>query len=257
MSAIGAFAGVARGVTLGSVRPSGGNGCPAVRRVTTAGRVVPGFGGAGAVSGLGSRASHGVVGGAILAARRASKSVAADRRVGLRVVARAAGAAPEQGDTRLGSGFSRISADVRNQVRKNFTKLPVAIFCLLCGFAITALFPHPESPGDAPICFTIIFLCEFLSSVLYSPKRPRGLLKWLKVGTLIPLGEGRQSTSTDTDRRGREGGTGRGKKGLARCISYCTVFSQFNLHFTADEKFSLQSFFFGRASRFPIITVTV
>lgn len=144
----------------------------------------------GGVSGLGSRRSQGVVGGAIItSAARMSSKVAADRRGGLRVVARVtAGTSPQGGDTRLGSGFSRISEDVRNQVKKNFTRFPIALFSLLVGFSMCAFFPHPESPGDAPIAFTIIFLCEFLSSVLYSPKRPRGLLKWLKTGKLIPLG---------------------------------------------------------------------
>ena len=67
--------------------------------------------------------------------------------------------------------------------------MEVVIQPLLVGFSMCAFFPHPESPGDAAICFTIIFLAEFLSSVLYSPKRPRGLLKWLKAGKLIPLGK--------------------------------------------------------------------
>ena len=68
-----------------------------------------------------------------------------------------------------------------------FACSPIALFCLLSGFALCALFPHPESPGDAPICFTIIFLSEFLSSVLYAAKRPRGMLKWLRKGKLFPL----------------------------------------------------------------------
>jgi len=32
--------------------------------------------------------------------------------------------------------------------------------------------------------FTIVTLSEFLSSVLYSPKKQVGLLKWLKKGRL-------------------------------------------------------------------------
>ena len=67
------------------------------------------------------------------------------------------------------------------------SQLPWALAALLIGFAMTAYFPHPESPGDAPICLTIVFLAEFLSSVLYSPKRPRGILKFLKLNDIVPL----------------------------------------------------------------------
>jgi hypothetical protein len=125
MSAIGAFTGVvARGV---SCSPSSS------RRVQRA----SGSAVVGRASGLGSRRSQGVVGagGAITATAAAAVRTrkVADRR-GLFVVARAAGTgAPEGGDTRLGSGLSRISADVRNQIKKNFTMLPVALICLLVG----------------------------------------------------------------------------------------------------------------------------
>jgi len=55
---------------------------------------------------------------------------------------------------------------------------------LVVGFSMCAFFPHPESPQDAVIVFTIVTLSEFLSSVLYSPKKQVGLLKWLKKGRL-------------------------------------------------------------------------
>ena len=112
---------------------------------------------------------------------------------GLTVVARVANTTPpggpggDAGDTRLSSGVSGIVRSIRGNVSKNFTKLPWALVALLIGFAMTAYFPHPESPGDAPICLTIVFLAEFLSSVLYSPKRPRGILKFLKFNDLVPL----------------------------------------------------------------------
>ena len=112
---------------------------------------------------------------------------------GLTVVARFANTTPpggpggDAGDTRLSSGVSGIVRSIRGNVSKNFTKLPWALVALLIGFAMTAYFPHPESPGDAPICLTIVFLAEFLSSVLYSPKRPRGILKFLKFNDLVPL----------------------------------------------------------------------
>ena len=76
---------------------------------------------------------------------------------------------------------------MRDRVKRNFRMLPLALICILVGFSMCAFFPHPESPGDATICFTIIFLSEFLSSVLYAAKRPRGLLKWLRRGKVVPL----------------------------------------------------------------------
>jgi hypothetical protein len=125
-------------------------------------------------------------------ARRTGAPVHAHPR-GLTVVARVANTTPpggpggDAGDTRLSSGVSGIVRSIRGNVSKNFTKLPWALVALLIGFAMTAYFPHPESPGDAPICLTIVFLAEFLSSVLYSPKRPRGILKFLKFNDLVPL----------------------------------------------------------------------
>lgn len=195
MSAIGAVATglTARGVsarhTVGG-RVSTGKQSSPVRASARAVVVSRGV----TAKGLAARRARGAVGAAGLSSRGSAASMSASKagsrdvnRRGLRVVARAAGSAPEGGDTRLGSGFARISADVRNQIRRNFTMLPVALICLLVGFSMCAFFPHPESPGDAAICFTIIFLAEFLSSVLYSPKRPRGMLKLLKVGKFVPL----------------------------------------------------------------------
>lgn len=129
---------------------------------------------------------------------RASSALAASRRTrvggarrhGLTVVARVANTTSpsgDAGDTRLSSGVGGIVRSIRSNVSKNFNKLPWALVALLIGFAMTAYFPHPESPGDAPICLTIVFLAEFLSSVLYSPKRPRGILKFLKLNDLVPL----------------------------------------------------------------------
>ena len=93
-------------------------------------------------------------------------------RRGLRVVARVASSTPpEDGETRVANSVGGLYESLRDRVQRNFRMLPIALFCLLSGFALCALFPHPESPGDAPICFTIIFLSEFLSSVLYAAKR--------------------------------------------------------------------------------------
>lgn len=146
-------------------------------------------------SSTGAKAAHasGLTAGAVpvrasaLAASRRTRVGA--RKHGLTVVARAANTAPpsDSGDTRLSSGVGGIVRSIRQNVSKNFNKLPWALAALLIGFAMTAYFPHPESPGDAPICLTIVFLAEFLSSVLYSPKRPRGILKFLKLNDLVPL----------------------------------------------------------------------
>ena len=148
-------------------------------------------------SSTGAKAAHasGLTAGAV--PMRASSALAASRRTrvggarrhGLTVVARAANTAPpsDSGDTRLSSGVGGIVRSIRTNVSKNFNKLPWALVALLIGFAMTAYFPHPESPGDAPICLTIVFLAEFLSSVLYSPKRPRGILKFLKLNDIVPL----------------------------------------------------------------------
>ena len=144
-------------------------------------------------SSTGAKAAQGAV------PMRASFALAASRRTrvggarrhGLTVVARVANTTSpsggDAGDTRLSSGVGGIVRSIRTNVSKNFNKLPWALVALLIGFAMTAYFPHPESPGDAPICLTIVFLAEFLSSVLYSPKRPRGILKFLKLNDLVPL----------------------------------------------------------------------
>ena len=143
-------------------------------------------------SSTGAKAAQGAV------PMRASFALAASRRTrvggarrhGLTVVARVANTTSpsgDAGDTRLSSGVGGIVRSIRQNVSKNFNKLPWALAALLIGFAMTAYFPHPESPGDAPICLTIVFLAEFLSSVLYSPKRPRGILKFLKLNDLVPL----------------------------------------------------------------------
>ena len=143
-------------------------------------------------SSTGAKAAQGAV------PMRASFALAASRRTrvggarrhGLTVVARVANTTSpsgDAGDTRLSSGVGGIVRSIRTNVSKNFNKLPWALVALLIGFAMTAYFPHPESPGDAPICLTIVFLAEFLSSVLYSPKRPRGILKFLKLNDIVPL----------------------------------------------------------------------
>ena len=110
---------------------------------------------------------------------------------GLTVVARVASTTPsgggDGGDTRVSTSVGGVIDTVRDRIKRNFRMLPVALICILVGFSMCAFFPHPESPGDATICFTIIFLAEFLSSVLYAAKRPRGLLKWLRRGKVVPL----------------------------------------------------------------------
>ena len=147
-------------------------------------------------SSTGARQAAHITAGAV--PMRASSALAASRRTrvggarrhGLTVVARVANTTSpsgDAGDTRLSSGVGGIVRSIRTNVSKNFNKLPWALVALLIGFAMTAYFPHPESPGDAPICLTIVFLAEFLSSVLYSPKRPRGILKFLKLNDLVPL----------------------------------------------------------------------
>jgi hypothetical protein len=52
---------------------------------------------------------------------------------------------------------------------------------------VCALLPHPESPQDAFISFTIILLCEFSSSILYGRENQGGLLRWLKEGDFLPV----------------------------------------------------------------------
>lgn len=173
MSAIGAYAGVWARATA---RPTAARGGKPVA-MGGARVAVP--------AGVGSRVR------AVPALKAAPIGAARDgssARRGLRVVARVASSTPpEDGETRVANSVGGLYESLRDRVQRNFRMLPIALFCLLSGFALCALFPHPESPGDAPICFTIIFLSEFLSSVLYAAKRPRGMLKWLRKGKLFPL----------------------------------------------------------------------
>ena len=127
-----------------------------------------------------------------LAARAMSSFAAAARSSsssrGRRVVTRAVETTGSgDGDTRVSSSVGGVIDALRGRIQNNFRMLPLALICLLVGFSMCALFPHPESPGDATICFTIIFLAEFVSSVLYSARRPRGMLKWLRKGKVFPL----------------------------------------------------------------------
>ena len=104
-------------------------------------------------SSTGAKAAHasGLTAGAVpvrasaLAASRQTRVGA--RKHGLTVVARAANTAPpsDSGDTRLSSGVGGIVRSIRQNVSKNFNKLPWALAALLIGFAMTAYF-HPESP---------------------------------------------------------------------------------------------------------------
>ena len=123
--------------------------------------------------------------------RGAPRLTRAARGRGLTVVARVASTTPpggvDGGDTRVSTSVGGVIDTVRDRIKRNFRMLPLALICILVGFSMCAFFPHPESPGDATICFTIIFLSEFLSSVLYAAKRPRGLLKWLRRGKVVPL----------------------------------------------------------------------
>ena len=81
-------------------------------------------------------------------------------------------------DFRFGAG---------RRARRNLKKLPLALISLLVGFSVCALLPHPESPQDAFISFTIILLCEFSSSILYGRENQGGLLRWLKEGDFLPV----------------------------------------------------------------------
>jgi hypothetical protein len=173
MSAIGACAGVWARATA---RPTAARGGKPVA-MGGARVAVP--------AGVGSRVR------AVRALKAAPIGAARDgssARRGLRVVARVASSTPpDGGDTRVATSVGGIVESLRDRVQRNFRMLPIALICLLVGFSMCALFPHPESPGDATICFTIIFLSEFVSSVLYAAKRPRGMLKWLRKGKLFPL----------------------------------------------------------------------
>jgi len=172
MAAIGAFAGVrATAVRLGAGKTT--TRCTAAR----------------ARSSLHYTARRGATGTSVRVGAAARPAPARAR--GLTVVARVASTTPpgggNDGDTRVATSVGGVIDTVRDRIKRNFRMLPVALICILVGFSMCAFFPHPESPGDATICFTIIFLAEFLSSVLYAAKRPRGLLKWLRKGKVVPL----------------------------------------------------------------------
>jgi hypothetical protein len=172
MAAIGAFAGLgATAVRLGAGKTT--TRCTAAR----------------ARSSLHYTARRGATGTSVRVGAAARPAPARAR--GLTVVARVASTTPpgggNDGDTRVATSVGGVIDTVRDRIKRNFRMLPVALICILVGFSMCAFFPHPESPGDATICFTIIFLAEFLSSVLYAAKRPRGLLKWLRRGKVVPL----------------------------------------------------------------------
>jgi hypothetical protein len=173
MAAIGAFAGVgATAVCLGAGRSSTGSA-----------KVVP--------SCLQARAGlrlQGLKKSSCVVSRRGGSTPLR----GVTIVARVASTIPpdggsNDGDTRVATSVGGVIDAAKDRISKNFRMLPLALISILVGFSMCAFFPHPESPGDATICFTIIFLSEFLSSVLYAAKRPRGLLKWLRRGKVVPL----------------------------------------------------------------------
>ena len=163
MAAIGAFAGVgATAVRLGAGKTT--TRCTAAR----------------ARSSLHYTARRGATGTSV-------RVGAAARPAPARVASTTPPGGGNDGDTRVATSVGGVIDTVRDRIKRNFRMLPVALICILVGFSMCAFFPHPESPGDATICFTIIFLAEFLSSVLYAAKRPRGLLKWLRKGKVVPL----------------------------------------------------------------------
>ena len=89
--------------------------------------------------------------------------------------------------TRLSRALGGIFKAASKRVKRNFNRIPIALIALLVGVALTAFFPHPESPGDAFITFTIVTLGEFLSSILYSEKNQGGFLRWAKYGESVPI----------------------------------------------------------------------
>lgn len=89
--------------------------------------------------------------------------------------------------TRLQKILDSLIKKLLGRAKTNLVKLPVALISLLVGFSMCALIPHPESPQDAFISFTIILLSEFVSSVLYGVDNQGGLLRWLCEGTLAPI----------------------------------------------------------------------
>ena len=170
MAAIGAFAGVgATAVRLGAGKTSAR--CSAV--------CVP--------SSLQARRAQSATGATRVRVGAIARPASTGR--GFKILARVASTTPpgNDGDTRVSTSVGNVIDAVRDRIKRNFRMLPLALICILVGFSMCAFFPHPESPGDATICFSIIFLAEFLSSVLYAAKRPRGLLKWLRKGKVVPL----------------------------------------------------------------------
>lgn len=90
------------------------------------------------------------------------------------------------GRTRLQRVVDSFRKQSLKRAKRNLTKLPLALISLLVGFSICALLPHPESPQDAFISFTIILLSEFVSSVLYGGDNQGGILRWVRDGDWLP-----------------------------------------------------------------------
>jgi len=84
------------------------------------------------------------------------------------------------GQTRVQRAVDSLRTKTWRRAKKNFKKLPLALISLLVGFSVCALLPHPESPQDAFISFTIILLAEFASSVLYGDENQGGILRWVR-----------------------------------------------------------------------------
>ena len=90
------------------------------------------------------------------------------------------------GRTRLQRAVDSFRKQSLKRAKRNLTKLPLALISLLVGFSVCALLPHPESPQDAFISFTIILLSEFVSSVLYGGDNQGGILRWVRDGDWLP-----------------------------------------------------------------------
>ena len=90
------------------------------------------------------------------------------------------------GQTRVQRAVDSLRTKTWRRAKKNFKKLPLALISLLVGFSVCALLPHPESPQDAFISFTIILLAEFASSVLYGDENQGGILRWVREGDWLP-----------------------------------------------------------------------
>ena len=90
------------------------------------------------------------------------------------------------GRTRLQRAVESFRKQSLKRAKRNLTKLPLALISLLVGFSVCALLPHPESPQDAFISFTIILLSEFVSSVLYGGDNQGGILRWVRDGDWLP-----------------------------------------------------------------------